>query len=264
MDAQNTAVVGYVVVALAACGASLLTFFSGFGLGTLLAPVLMLFLPAEVAIMTTGLVHLANNLFKLSLVGRRADWSVVLRFGLPAIGAALVGAWLLMYIQTLPPWYSYRLGNRSFEITPVKVILAVLLLVFTLSEFFGSNKPFNRHWLPVGGLLSGFFGGLIGIQGAMRTAFLSKLNLSKDAFVATGVVVSTLIDLSRLTVYVPQMQAGGLHVNRPLLLIAAISAITGAFTGFRLLKKMTLQTLKRIVVVLLLVFAIALGLGLTG
>jgi hypothetical protein len=64
-------------VAVVSFGAALLTLFSGFGLGTLLLPVFALFLPVEIAVAATAVVHLANNLFKLALVGRHADRSVV-------------------------------------------------------------------------------------------------------------------------------------------------------------------------------------------
>ena len=33
---------------------------------------------------------------------------------------------------------------------------------------------------------SGFFGGLSGMQGALRSAFLARAGLSKEAFVASG------------------------------------------------------------------------------
>ena len=69
----------YVVVCAVALVVSALTLFSGFGLGTLLMPAFALFFPVPVAIAATAVVHLANNVFKVALVGRRADWSVVVR-----------------------------------------------------------------------------------------------------------------------------------------------------------------------------------------
>ena len=89
--------------------ASLLTFFSGFGLGTLLTLVFMLFFPAELAITCTGIVHFFNNIFKLSLVGRHADKGVVIRFGIPAKIVAIIGAWLLSKISVMHPLYEYYL-----------------------------------------------------------------------------------------------------------------------------------------------------------
>ena len=81
----------YLVVAVVALLASTLTFFSGFGLGTLLLPAFALFFPVEQAIAMTAVVHLLNALFKALLIGRHADRGVVLRFGLPAIGAPVSG-----------------------------------------------------------------------------------------------------------------------------------------------------------------------------
>lgn len=52
--------------------ASGLTFFSGFGLGTLLSPALASFFPVELAVALTGVVHCLNGLFKLALIGQRA------------------------------------------------------------------------------------------------------------------------------------------------------------------------------------------------
>ncbi len=38
--------------------------------------------------------------------------------------------------------------------------------------------------------MTGFFGGLSGMQGAMRSAFLAKSGLGKEAFIATGAVIA--------------------------------------------------------------------------
>jgi uncharacterized membrane protein YfcA len=73
------------LITLVALAASLLTFFSGFGLGTILTPFMAIFFPVETAIALTGIVHLLNNLFKFVLVRRHVDWPVVLRFGITAI-----------------------------------------------------------------------------------------------------------------------------------------------------------------------------------
>ena len=81
----------YAIIGLAAFFASGLTLFSGFGLGTLLLPVMALFFPIDLAIALTAVVHALNNLFKCWLLGRHADRAVVLKFGLPAILSAMLG-----------------------------------------------------------------------------------------------------------------------------------------------------------------------------
>lgn len=81
-----------IIIASSAIVVSALTLFSGFGLGTLLMPVFTLFFPIEVAVAATAVVHGANNIFKIAVVGRHADKAMVVRFGIPAIIAAFAGA----------------------------------------------------------------------------------------------------------------------------------------------------------------------------
>jgi uncharacterized membrane protein YfcA len=252
-----------VILSLAAFVTSLLTFFSGFGLGTILMPVFAIFFPVDLAIALTGVVHFLNNIFKLSLVGLKADKQVVLRFGIPAFIAAIVGASVLLQISDLQSIYSYTLGDKLYSITPVKLIIAVLLIFFALTEVipYFNKFQFGKDKLLIGGLLSGFFGGLSGNQGALRSAFLIKSNLSKEAFVATGIVIACIVDFSRLGVYVTRFSKSGLQENIALVLAATLSAFIGAYIGNVLLKKVTLKVVQNIVTVMLFILSIALGLG---
>ena len=136
----------YVIICLVAFLTSILTFFSGFGLGTILMPVLALFFPIELAIALTGVVHFFNNIFKLFLVGNKANKSVLIRFGIPAIIAAYIGAWVLLNITDLPSIHSYQINNKLFKITPVKLIIAIVLIVFSVIELlpFFNKLQFNK------------------------------------------------------------------------------------------------------------------------
>ena len=193
----------YALIGLTALVVSALTLFSGFGLGTLLMPAFAVFFPVPAAIAATAVVHLANNLFKLALVGRRADWRVVARFSLPAALAALIGAGALVGFAGLETLARYELLGRSFDVTPVKLVIGSLIVVFAALELSPALEglAIPRRYLPLGGLLSGFFGGLSGNQGAFRSAFLIKSGLDKQAFVATGVVSAVIVDTVRLGVY---------------------------------------------------------------
>ena len=252
-----------IILSLAALVTSLLTFFSGFGLGTILMPVFAICFPVNLAIALTGVVHFLNNIFKLSLVGLKADKQVVIRFGIPAFIAALAGAYLLLQISDLQPIFRYALWNKAYSITPVKLIISVLLIFFALTEVipYFKNLQFGKDKLIIGGLLSGFFGGLSGNQGALRSAFLIKSNLSKEAFVATGIVIACMVDFSRLGVYTTRFSKSGLQDNLTLVIAATLSAFIGAYVGNRLLKKVTLKTVQIIVTVMLFILSIALGLG---
>ncbi len=252
----------YIVICAAALFASGLTLFSGFGLGTILMPVFAIFFHIEVAIALTAVVHLLNNLFKLALLGKYADKTAVLRFGFPAFLSAFLGAWVLLWFSQLEPLYVYQIGSRVLHVTPVKLVVAFLMVVFALFEVLPSLEKlaFDRKYLPLGGLLSGFFGGLSGHQGAMRSAFLLKCGLTKESFVATGVVIACMVDVSRLVGYGAHLSQVIDRTNFPLLTAAVLSAFLGAFIGNRLLKKITMRTIK--IIVSFLLFSIALGLGL--
>jgi uncharacterized protein len=253
----------YLIICSVAFLVSILTFFSGFGLGTLLTPAFWLFFPVDVSIALTGIVHFFNNLFKLGLVGRHANRDVLLRFGIPAVAAALVGSWLLLEISDIPVLHRYQLGGHTFEITLLKVLIACLLIAFSLFDIIPALKriQFGREKLPLGGILSGFFGGLSGHQGALRSAFLIRAGLSKEAFVGTGIVVSCFIDFTRLGVYSARIQAFDISAHAELLFAATFSAIVGAYIGNKLLKKVTITFIQYAVAALLFLVSLALGTG---
>ncbi len=252
-----------VVIALASFVTAILTFFSGFGLGTILMPVFAIFFPIDIAIALTGVVHFSNNMFKISLVGKNADKEVLLKFGIPAIIASFAGAWLLLRITKMPSVLEYHLWNKDFEITPVKLLVAILLIVFSMLEIVPSLQKiqFSKNKLALGGVLSGFFGGLTGIQGAIRSAFLIKSGLTKEAYIATGVVIACLVDFTRLSVYASRFKGANLHEHYMLIISATLAAIAGAFIGSKLLKKITLEFIQILVAIMLIIIAIALGAG---
>ena len=245
------------VVALIASG---LTFFSGFGLGTLLLPAFALFYPIQQAIALTAVVHFLNGLFKIWLVGHHANLRVVLLFGLPALAASFLGAWGLLWLSDFRPLVSYSLLGREVLIAPAKLVVGVLLLLFSMAELIPSFRSlsFAPKYFPLGGVLSGFFGGLAGMQGALRSAFLAKSGLSKEHYVATGAVIAFMIDVSRLSVYVPAFLAARASLDYPILSVAVVAALIGALVGNRFLKSVTMKGIQNIVAIML--FSVALGL----
>lgn len=253
----------YFIISLAALLGSGLTLFSGFGLGTILLPVFALFFPIEVAVALTAVVHFLNNLFKIALLGKYADKGVVLRFGLPALLAAYVGARALLLFAHQPAIYTYHIGGNTFEIAPVKLVVAILIIIFAVLDLIPrfSKVSFDKKWLPVGGVLSGFFGGLSGHQGALRSMFLIKAGLTKEAYIATGVFIAVLIDISRIIVYMSIFTALKGSVHYSLLAVVTLCAFAGAYIGNKLIKKITIEMLHVLVAVMLLIIAVLLGAG---
>jgi uncharacterized protein len=253
----------YFIICLIALLGSGLTLFSGFGLGTILLPVFGLFFPIEVAIILTSIVHFLNNILKLALFGKQANKKVVLQFGLPAIIFAFLGAYILKLLTTMQPIYQYTIAHKTFEIIPLKIIIGLLLIVFALFDFIPKlkNLAFDQKYLPLGGVLSGFFGGISGHQGALRSAFLIRAQLSKEAFIATGVMIACLVDISRLSIYIPQIIINKIQLDYNLVFLATLSAFLGVYLGNKLLQKTTFKTLQNIVAILLFIFGILLLLG---
>lgn len=254
----------YILIPIIALIASALTFFSGFGLGTLLLPAFALFFPVDVAIALTAIVHFLNNAFKLVLVKNHINWKIALQFGLPALLFSFIGAFLLDKITNANILTEYTLNHKVFQITLMKIIVAVLLIFFALFELIPKlkNLQFPQKYLPIGGILSGFFGGLSGHQGALRSAFLTKVGLSKEAFIATGIIIACMIDMSRMWVYYLKMVIlSKREFDFTLLTIATLAAFIGVYFGNKLVKKITINTIQKIVAFMIIVFAIALGFG---
>ena len=248
----------YLVISLVALAISMLTLFSGFGLGTVLMPTFALFFPVQAAIAATAVVHLANNIFKVMLVGRKARWDVVLRFALPGALAAIIGATLLNAFAASAPLLTYDLGNQSREVTPIKLVIGLLIILFAILELSPrfNQLAFDRQYLPLGGLLSGFFGGLSGNQGALRSAFLIKAGLDKDEFVGTSTVSSVIVDIARLLTYGLAFYSVSFAQVREVsgyVIAATSAAFIGAFTGSRLLSKIKLRTIQVLISAMLFI-----------
>lgn len=261
------------VIGTTAFAVALLTLFSGFGLGTLLMPAFALFFPVSVAVASTAVVHAANNLFKVGILARGARRDVLLRFGLPAVAASFLGAALLTTLSGREPLLSWTFLGRPAEVTPVKLLMGGLIVGFALVELLPGLRRLRApvRWLPLGGALSGFFGGLSGHQGALRAIFLKPLGLDPTAFASTQAVLALFVDTARLVVYgsaflqlsadAESPGAGPGPIPWGLVALATACAFAGAFLGKRLLAKVTLRALHLIVGGLLAIVGVALALG---
>ena len=254
----------YVIVAISALCVSGLTFFSGFGLGTLLMPVFALFFPLDVAIAATAVVHMANNIFKFFLIKKHIRWDIVWRFGIPAVLSSILGAWMLIHLAHIPEITSYVFYEKTYHVELIKVVIGVLIIIFALLDLFPKLLPLNfgNKALTLGGVLSGFFGGLSGHQGAFRSTILLKFSLPKEVFVATGITLAFFVDVGRTTIYgmntIPVLIQGN-HLY--IILIGMGAAILGSIVGNQILKKITMEFINVVVSVLLFIIALLLIAG---
>lgn len=259
----------FALIAFVAALASALTLYSGFGLGTLLLPAFALFLDAPIAVAATAIVHLLNNLFKGTLLWTRVDWRTVLAFGIPAVPAAVFGAWVLSLLGDTPRLFVWGAFGQQFGPTGAGLTIGLLMIAFAaleLQQWFQRLKAPARL-VPVGGLITGFFGGLTGQQGAFRSIFLLRSGLPPEKLIATGVMIAILIDLSRLTTYAASFSMAGLNFvghEGLLVLVGTLSAFGGAFVATRKIDKLTIGAIRYGVATLMLLIGAALSIGVLG
>jgi len=245
----------YVIVALTVLFGAALTFFSGFGLGTLMLPVFSLFFPLPVAVGATAVVHLSNNLFKFGMVYKHIHVNTLLRFGIPALLFAILGGLLLDVVGHMDYFYSYQIAEKTFSLTPLKMVIGFLMIFFAwfdLDPRF-SGWSMDRKWIPLGGVLSGFFGGVSGHQGAFRSAFLNKAGLTKEEFIGTSNAIALIIDISRIFVYIQTLDFVALSNEKSILVTGILFAFLGTYFGKELLKKTTMKGIQRVVGMMLLI-----------
>lgn len=254
----------YFVIPTVSFLSSLLTFYTGFGLGTILAPVFAIWFPLDLAIALTAIVHFLNNIFKFILVGRHTNVAVLIKFGLPAMLSSYFGAQYLAKLSNYGVLFSYHFIGRNFFITAIGLAIAILMIFFILFEILPRLKAIqiDKKYLVVGGILSGFFGGISGHQGALRSAFLIKSDLNKESFIATGISIACLVDIVRISSYSAHFTSDHLLSGRLVTVLATLAAFAGAFFGNRMLNKVKLNHVQQLVAAGLIILAITIGMGL--
>lgn len=256
-------------LALTAFLASGMAFFTGFGLGTLLMPAFLFFFPLEIAISMTALVHLVSNVARFGMMRQYADRRLLIEFGIPSVIFAAVGAWALSTFSHVRfPLYIYSWGSQIFVITASSFIIGLVVVLFSLLELIpGTNKiSLPRAFLSLGGALSGFFGGLSGHQGALRSLFLLRLKLKTEVFIGTTTVIACAVDLVRIFFYSKEFSFELIR-NRSVpftltLGIALIAALSGNIVAKRLLPRTAGLVVKKLISVVILIFGFALCAGL--
>ena len=251
-----------IIIFIAAFLGALLTFFSGFGLGTVLLPVMIIFLPPGTAILSTAIIHFINNGLKFGLIYKNVNIKVAVHFGVVAILGAFLGAYCISYLQSLGHAYQASWLANPVSVSYPNSIIGALLIVFAFMEKAKSSKVHTNINVGqyLGGALSGFFGGLSGHQGALRSLFLSPIIKEKNAFVATGAAIAFVVDIMRISVYFYKGYFWTMSYNH-LILLGIAGALIGTILSKKLLTKITYKHLNTTVMVSLICLGIAMLLG---
>ncbi|WP_333653570.1 sulfite exporter TauE/SafE family protein [Dissulfurispira sp.] len=228
---------------LAAFLSAALTLMTGFGLGTILTPVFLVFYDVKIAILIVAVVHLSNNLLKISLFSRHINIDILKRFGILTLIGAFIGAFL----------------QGKMDSSGVKILLGIILIFLGLKEAtgFGEKLRLPKKIDFIGGFLSGLLGGFVGNQGAIRSAYLLNYNITKETFVATAAIIASVVDVTRIPVYIFSNR-DVLTNNGLLLLITTASAFAGTFAGKRFLQKISLKTFKIYIAAMIVIIGVLL------
>lgn len=231
-----------VVSFLAAAAATV----AGFGSSTLLIPVAFYFMDPKTALFLVACFHLFNNVFKVKTFWSHIDWPTTMLFGAPSIVLTFVGA----------------AAVKNVSMDAIKQLVGIFLVLFSAYSFVNPtvsihNKKINAL---VGGSLSGFIAGLIGLGGAIRAVFLVTFNLPKEVYVATAAVIAMAVDLIRIPTYIATdiIQDQSVYRLLPFLLI---TAYMGVKCGKVLLHQFSHDVFKRIVLGALIIVGLKLMFG---
>ena len=211
---------------------------AGFGIGSLLTPLLAATFGTATAVAAVAIPHAAATALRCWRLRANIDWSVLRGFGLLSAAGGLVGA--LLYT---------RFSNDALTLT-----LGLLLLSTALATLVDLPSRVRVTRLVVGvlGLLSGLFGGLAGNQGGLRAAAMLSLSLSPVRYVATATAM--LVDIVRTPIYV--WRAGGVLTTLVLpLSVATAGVLIGTVLGERILLGLSIRQFR---------YAIAVLIGLLG
>ena len=231
-----------VVAAVAAVIAGAIASIAGFGIGSVLTPVLSTQFDVRLAIGMVSLPHLAGTFVRFLLVRARIDRDVLLGFGAASAIGGLAGAAAQVVVQ-------------SSALAIVFGLLLVFAGIGSLTGFAQRMRFSRRRSALVGGALSGLLGGLVGNQGGIRAAALLGFDVERDAFVATATAVALIVDGARIPVYLVT-EGAELAPHWPLIALLALGAIAGTLLGGWTLRRMSEEVFRRVVGVLLLVLGV--------
>lgn len=160
---------------------------AGFGSSTIMLPVMLFFLPYEVALLLVGVIHFFDDLWEIILFRQAVNWKLLLTFGIPGAITSTLGA-------TLAVSEPHSLLARSLG----TLLILYVLLILKKPKF---KIPHDTAHASLGGSLSGFIAGLFGIGGPVRAMFLSAFNLPKETYLFTSGTIALFIDPARLITY---------------------------------------------------------------
>ncbi|MFZ5907357.1 MAG: sulfite exporter TauE/SafE family protein [Nitrospirota bacterium] len=232
-----------VYISLLTLVAATLGTITGFGTSTIMIPVLVIFLPPVEAIFLVAIIHWFGNIWKVALFRKGIDVKLIFLFGMVGLATSYLGA-------------SISLGsNEKMLIRLLGMFLAGYSIFLIFRSKFRVSAGIGTALS--GGALSGFFAGMFGIGGAIRSLFLSAFDLPKAVYIATAGAIGLMVDATRIIAYF----TGGAMLAQKLwwgLLVFVPVSFAGAKIAKKIIEKLPQEKFRKVIAVFL--FAIGLKL----
>ena len=232
-----------IYIALLTLLASIIGTLAGFGISTIMVPILLIVLPLPQTLLLVGIIHWLNDIWKMLLFWEGIRWKLFLAFGLPGIFASFIGSSLSLKIPR-------EILSRA---------LGIFLIAYVLFIIF--NRAFKlSQKLSVaisGGALTGFFAGIFGIGGEINAVALSAFNMDKAVYIATAGAISFVIDSTRIATYIK----GGIGIEPAIVsgfLIFIPASLIGAMIGKRGIEKIPQEKFRNVVAVFIFLLGLKL------
>jgi len=209
----------------------------GFGIGSLLTPLVAAGFGMKTAVGAVSIPHLIATALRFSRLHREYNRHVLLGFGLMNAGGALIGALIHVYVS-------------SPILTTVLAILLIFAGVMGLTGL-ARRLRFQGPVAWMAGAVSGGFGGLVGNQGGIRSAALLGFELQGTGFVATATAIALCVDAVRMPVYFITEPRQILSAW-PAIVAALVGVLPGTLLGERILRSIPEALFRKIVAALLL------------
>ncbi len=217
--------------------ASMVGTLTGFGISTIMVPVLVLYFPLAPTLLLVGIIHWFGNIWKITIFKQGISYRLIMQFGIPGIPLAFLGALLVF---SLPEALLSRILGAFL------ISYAAFLIIKPKLRIKHTNAT-----IVTGGALSGFFAGIIGVGGAIRAAALSAFDLPKEVYIATTGAIGLIIDSVRLATYISR----GAPLSPELywgLLLFIPSTYFGTKVGKKIIDKIPQKWFRTVVASLLL------------
>jgi uncharacterized membrane protein YfcA len=215
---------------------------TGFGIGSLMTPVLALQVDTRLAVAAVSIPHLIGTSLRFALMHGGVDRRVLWSFGLTSAAGGLAGA--MLYGAATNRWLT--------------VVFGILLLFAAFSEISGLARRMRfRGWVAwAAGALSGLLGGLVGNQGGIRSAALIGFDLRKDLFVGTATAIALFVDGARVPIYL-YTQHDEMRAHLTWIVLAIGGVIAGTIIGSRALGRIPEVWFRRVLALVLAILGVA-------